>query len=162
MTMILLRANRDLLALAQELERGRGERAAGVIARTEPGVDYLWDEALQCYCSRDVLTGKSSGFVTNGSFLSFYGGVRNELRERPMLAHLERIAGRVKYLVPSLDPEDRGFDSIRYWRGPVWAVMNYMIGTGLADAGHKSWGERIRSDSRALIEGAASTNPSVR
>ena len=155
MTMILLRANRDLLALAQELGRtDAAKELEGYIARTEAGIDYLWDEALQCYCSRDVITGKSSGFVTNGSFLSFYGGVRNELRERKMLAHLERIADRVKYLVPSLDPEDRGFDSIRYWRGPVWAVMNYMIATGLADAGHKSWAERIRSDSRALIEGA--------
>jgi Trehalase len=155
MTMILLRANRDLLALAQELGRTDAvKELQGYIARTEAGIDYLWDEALQCYCSRDVITGKSSGFVTNGSFLSFYGGVRNEPRERKMLAHLERIADRVKYLVPSLDPEDRGFDSIRYWRGPVWAVMNYMIGTGLADAGHESWAERIRNDSRALIEGA--------
>lgn len=152
-TMILLRANRDLLALAQAL--GRVNDAAELqrsIARAEEGVSWLWDERVGAYCSRDVNTGRSSEFVTNASFLSFYAGVRHEARDRRLLAHLDRIAGRAKYLVPSLDPDDPGFDSIRYWRGPVWAIMNYMIGTGLADAGQTSWADRIRADTRALME----------
>jgi glycogen debranching enzyme len=41
---------------------------------------------------------------------------------------------------------------IRYWRGPVWAVVNYMIGTGLAESDHLDHGERVRRDTRALIE----------
>jgi hypothetical protein len=155
MTMILLRANRDLLALAEEL--GRAEEANELrrfIARAEAGIDYLWDEQLDSFCSRDVITGKPSGFVTSASFLSFYAGVHDEVRDRKMLAHLERIADRAKYLVPSLDPEDPGFDSIRYWRGPVWAVVNYLIATGLASAGHLSWADRVRNDTRTLIEHA--------
>ena len=155
MTMILLRANRDLLAIAEELgHRQAADELRSFIARAETGIDYLWDEQRESYCSRDVITGRSSGFVTSASFLSFYGGVRHDARDRKMLAHLERIAGRAKYLLPSLDPEDSGFDSIRYWRGPVWAVVNYLVATGLADAGHVSWADRVRDDTRALIQGA--------
>ena len=44
--------------------------------------------------------------------------------------------------MPSLDPEDPGFQMIRYWRGPVWAVVNWMIGTGLAEAGHADRADR--------------------
>jgi hypothetical protein len=68
-----------------------------------------------------------------------------------VLAHLDRIAGRVKYLVPSLDPDDPGFDSIRDWRGPVLAVVNYMVAHGLADAGHKDLGHALRNETRTLI-----------
>ena len=153
MAMILLRANRDLLALAEELGlRAEADELRRFIARAEAGVGYLWDEQRESYCSRDVITGQSSGFVTSASFLSFYAGIQDEPRDRKMLAHLERIGKRAKHLVPSLDPEDPGFDSIRYWRGPVWAVVNYLVATGLADAGHTSWAQRVRDDTRKLIE----------
>lgn len=155
MTMILLRANRDLLALAEELGRAaEAEELRRFIARAEVGVSYLWDDQIESYCSRDMITGRSSGLITNASFLSFYARVPDDARDRKMLAHLERMARRVKYLVPSLDPDEKGFEPIRYWRGPVWAIVNYMIGTGLADAGHASWANRLRSDTRALIENA--------
>ena len=153
MSMILLRANRDLLDLAQRL--GRTEEAnelRDIIATAERGIDWLWDEVKNCWCSRDLLTGRSSGFVTSASFLSFYAGIRDDAKDAAMLAHIERIGAAVRYLMPSLDPEDPGFQMIRYWRGPVWAVVNYMIGTGLAEAGHDHWAERVRGDTRALIE----------
>jgi mannosylglycerate hydrolase len=153
MTMILLRANRDLLALAESL--GLAAEAAelrGRLAQAQAGVSYLWDEEAGSYCSRDTITGLSSGIVTSASFLSFYAGIRDERRDRRMLAHLERMAQRVKYLLPSLDPDDPRFDSIRYWRGPVWAVVSFLAATGLAEAGEKGWADRIRGDARALIE----------
>jgi hypothetical protein len=155
MTMILLRANRDLLALAEALGRKReAVELRDLIARAERGVSWLWDEKVGAYCSRDVRTGRSSGLITSTSFLSFYAGIQDEARDQRMLAHLERLASRVRYLMPSLDPDAPGFDPIRYWRGPVWAVVNYLIGSGLSAAGHTEWGERIRSDTRELMQQA--------
>ena len=154
-TMLLLRANRDLLALAETL--GRKAEAGELrldIARAEVGISWLWNEQVGAYCSRDVISGESTGIVTSASFLSFYAGIRNDARDHRLLAHLERIAGRTKYLLPSLDPGHPAFDSVRYWRGPVWAVINYLVGQGLLEAGHTHWGERVRSDTRELIERA--------
>lgn len=150
MSMILLRANRDLLALAGKLGRD-GSEIAGWIARAEAGINWLWDEATNTWCSRDVLTGRFSGFVTSASFLSFYAGIADPAKNAAMLDHVARIAGKVRYLMPSLDPEDPGFQMIRYWRGPVWAVVNWMIGTGLTEAGHDNWGGKVRADTLDLI-----------
>ncbi len=150
MSMILLRANRDLLDLAGQLGRD-GTEIAGWIARSEAGIGWLWDETAQTWCSRDTLTGRPSGFVTSASFLSFYAGLADPAKDAVMLAHIERIAGKVRYLMPSLDPEDSGFQMIRYWRGPVWAVVNWMIGTGLAEAGHAAWADKVHRDTLDLM-----------
>ena len=152
MSMILLRANRDLLALAEVL--GRDTEAAELrtaIATAERGIGWLWDAQRATWASRDVLTGRFSGHITSASFLSFYAGLRDPEKDAKMLANMERIGAKVRYLMPSLDPDDAGFQMLRYWRGPVWAVVNYMIATGLAEAGHADWAKRVRDDTIALI-----------
>jgi hypothetical protein len=153
MSMILLRANRDLAALAAEL--GKAEEAAeieGWVALAEGGIGWLWNDEVGAWCSRDLLTGRSSGFITSASFLSFYAGLSDEPRDSAMRAHFDRIGKLVDYLMPSLDPADPGFQMIRYWRGPVWAVVNYMIGTGLGEAGDAERSAKVRRDTLALIE----------
>lgn len=152
MSMILLRANRDMADLARSL--GRTEHAAeldALVAKAEHGIGWLWDDDKNCWCSRDLLTGRSSGFVTSASFLCFYAGLRDPARDSAMIAHFDRIASKVRYMVPSLDPEDPGFQMIRYWRGPVWAVVNYMIGRGLLEQGHATQGRRVHDDTRAMM-----------
>lgn len=152
MTFILLRANRDLLKLANALgEAVAAQEIQGWLDLAPAAGDYLWNEALQAYDSRDVITGKHCGALTSASFLSFYGGVRHPERDKIMLGHLERIAGKVSRLMPSLDPDDPRFEPMRYWRGPVWAVVNYLIGSGFADEGLADWGERVRKDTGQLI-----------
>lgn len=152
MSMILLRANRDLLWLAELLGRtSEADELRAMIATAEAGLDFLWDGEKRCWCSRDMITGRASGFITSASFLSFYAGISDAEKDAATLAHIERIAARVRYLMPSLDPDDPGFQMVRYWRGPVWAVVNWMIGTGLAEAGHERWATKVRLDTLDLI-----------
>jgi hypothetical protein len=151
MSMILFRANRDLAHLADEL--GKPEEAAeirGWIEIAERGIGWLWNQEAQAWCSRDLMTGRSSGFITSACFLSFYAGLHDPKRDAAMLEHFDRIASIVDYVMPSLDPADSGFQMVRYWRGPVWAVVNYMIGIGLAEV-RDSRAAKVRQDTLDLI-----------
>jgi glycogen debranching enzyme len=152
MSMILLRANRDLAALADELRNpDAAAEIRGWVARAEQGIGWLWNDEVGAWCSRDLLTGRSSGFITSASFLSFYAGLHDAERDVATLANFDRIAGMVEFVMPSLDPADPGFQMIRYWRGPVWAVVNYMIGTGLAEFGDEGRAGRVRADTLELM-----------
>ena len=153
MSMELLRANRDLLVMAQAI----GDQVViaeleARIALSEAGMDWLWNEEAGAYCSRDATTEESSGLVTNASFLAFYAGVGNAAQRARLIAALKRITGSATYLLPSLEAGSRAYDHKRYWRGPIWLVVSYMVAQGLAEAGHGEWAERIRCDSASLIE----------
>ncbi|MCJ9430472.1 MGH1-like glycoside hydrolase domain-containing protein [Kordiimonas marina] len=153
MTMILIRANRDLLALAEALGHDAdAEKLRARIANAEKGVAWLWNDEVGAYCSRDMITGKSSGMITSASFLGFYAGVVSTSQRSLLIGHLERIGRKISYMVPSLDPDHKEFDPIRYWRGPCWAVVNFLVATGLANEGLNDWAERVRLDTGALIE----------
>jgi len=152
MSMILLRANRDLAVLADELVKpAEAAEICQWIDRAERGIGWLWDRQLGAWGSRDTLTGRFSGFVTSASFLSFYARLSDEHRDATIRSHFDRIGSAVEFVMPSLDPDDPGFQMIRYWRGPVWAVVNYMIGIGLAEAGDSARAERVRNDTLELI-----------
>lgn len=153
MTMILIRANRDLLALAQALgDQPVVQELEARIELSRRGCDWLWDEQLGVYGSRDLVDGAHAALVTSASFLAFYADVGSQAQRARLIERLTALADEVPYLVPSLAPGSRTYNPVRYWRGPVWLVMNALIARGLDEAGEAALASRIRRDSRALIE----------
>ncbi|MEE4118538.1 MAG: hypothetical protein V2I65_05950 [Paracoccaceae bacterium] len=146
MTFILLGACRDLAVLGQELGRDVAEIEQWV-ATLETGAESLWNPAIGAYDGRDLTTGAFAGALTNASYLCWLGGVDDER----MLAKFDGMLGRVPYPVPSLDPADTRFDARRYWRGPTWAIMNALIGLGLAARGHEAQARTLRRRTAQLI-----------
>ena len=145
-TFILLRANRDLTALGIEI----GEDVEELRSWTrilEQGAGKLWNSELESYDSFDSRNRKWCGRVTSAAFLCWYAGVDDDR----MLRQFERIARNANYIIPSQDPASEGFDRLRYWRGPVWPMMNMMIATGMRDAGHTSQAEELRRSTSSLL-----------
>lgn len=151
-TFILMRADRDLKALAEVL--GLEESAKEIdtwLYHAREAVDYLWSEDLGAYVARDMRTGKHATGVSSVSFLSYYAGMTTPGRDAKLQTTLRRIFKATPYALPSFDPEHTKFDSKRYWRGPVWAVVNYLIARGLSEYGFQPESDRIRTDTRRMI-----------
>ncbi|WMS44959.1 trehalase family glycosidase [Acuticoccus sp. MNP-M23] len=153
MTAILARAETALATLAEAA--GRLDLAAKANERAQAlraGMDRLWSDEVAAYTTRDVRTGKRGTAVSAASFLGFLAGGLPPERAAALNAHFDRMAEACRYMCPSWDPAAPDFDEKRYWRGPVWLVVNWLIAMGLAERGDAARAERVRADSAALVK----------
>jgi len=149
----LQRASEDLAALAERF--GTAEERREIADRIElgrKGFDRLWHEEDGRYYNLDT---RGDGLVrvgTSAGFLPLYAGAASQARAGRMAADLKRWGEMVDYLVPSTDPAAPKFERQRYWRGPVWFVVNYMIAEGLSRYSHADLADRVRRDTARLVE----------
>jgi glycogen debranching enzyme len=87
---------------------------------------------------------------THAGFLAFWAGCGDVA----LAQRLEAWIAKAPHAIASVTPDHPRFDSKRYWRGPIWAIVNFMIAEGLGEAGHAALTRRIRADTCRLIETA--------
>ncbi len=149
---ILIRSSSDLAELAQALgehgleARARQQAAAGVAA-----LERLWSEELGQYRCFDRAVSRFVESPSVGGILAAFADI--PLARRKALAkRIADLGERAQFVVPSHDPATSVYDGKRYWRGPVWLIVNYMIADGMARSGDHATLRRIVDDSLRLIE----------
>lgn len=155
MTAFLVRANRDLLAMLDKYlpeDTASIERLQNHVKTLEQGWENLWNPTVNAYTAYDPVEQRHVDSVSAASFLASYAGIHHDAHHGPLMDQFDRIGKIAKFMVPSFDPEHADFDAKRYWRGPVWHVVNYCIGVGMSEIGDHDRAERIRSDSAKLVE----------
>ena len=156
---ILLRANRDLLKVAKLLKLdAQTAELEQLVAHGMDTSDYFWNDAIGAFTARNVRTGEFSNGFSSASALCFYAGAGSEYQRNKTIDNITRVAGRVKYLMPSWDPDAVQYDPQRYWCGPVWPQMNYIISTGLQEQGYSTLADSIRQDMARLLKNQVSTS----
>jgi hypothetical protein len=148
---ILIRSCADLADLADAL----GEPALAAVNRERAAkglsaLDRLWSDRHGQYLCFDRASGKPVESSSIGGLLAVFAAVP-PTRAQAVARRIEDLAAEITFIVPSHDPADPHFDSKRYWRGPVWLVVNYMIADGLDQAGETVIANRIRQSSLKLI-----------
>ena len=149
---ILIRSCADLAKLAAIL--GEDSLAAKAQKQAEDGLaalETLWSDAHQQYLCLDRAVGELVDSLSVGGLLAAFAPLPAK-RITALAARLDEIGKQAKYLVPSHDLNDVKFDQLRYWRGPAWLIVNYMIADGMKNAGQNEMVSRIRNDSLQLIE----------
>ena len=145
-TLILIRANRDLAALAEVLGEDPAEPLAWADA-LEAALPGIWNPALSAYTARNLRTGEFANAISSGAALGWLAGVNNSDMDDTLI----QMWDKVRYGIPSNDPGASTFDARRYWRGPSWPVVNALIALGLREAGRSGDEARLRRETADLI-----------
>jgi glycogen debranching enzyme len=150
---LLVQSNRDLAAIARLLGDDP-EPFESWAEQTAAGVDgKLWDEEAAVYVDYDVTAERRVGVRTAAGLAPLHAGIPNDERARRMIAVLAGSRVEVDdargWAVTSLAPDDPGFMPTRYWRGPIWPILNWTLQSGLDRYGYRDLAAQVR---RALID----------
>lgn len=150
---VLLRADEDLAWLAERFGDAEVASAArGWFLRGREAFQTLWDEENSIYRSLDQRSGRLVPAKTAATFLALYAGVVPNHRLTALLQTYDRWIETVRYGVPTMSAKDDRFDSKRYWRGPIWPHINFMVADGLSRHGYRERASRIVRDTSELVE----------
>jgi len=155
---ILYRADEDLRALIVSLGEPTDE-IDGWLHRVQHSFDKrFWDERAGLYYDYDVRSGKPIPVNTASTFLPLFAGLpTREQAQRLVDGHLldpveYAPKGDVRHWVTTTAKTEPTWEARRYWRGPVWVIMNWFILDGLKRYGYDELAETIRQDTLHLIE----------
>lgn len=153
---ILVAANEDLQRIAGVARAPDDERdeIAGWIARGRQGLAARWDADLRLYLDFDIRAGATVPVRTVAGFAPLIGGGLPPARRAELLATLDSPAflghPDLRWPVPpSTSPNDPGFRPRRYWRGPTWPVVTWLLWWALRRDGET---ERARRLLRAALD----------
>ena len=150
---ILHRGTRDLLALChqQGIENEKTQYLEHRLTLTEQAIDSLWNPQTRMFHSKDTLAGTLCEARTSAGMLPFFAGLVAPQKREDLVNELDHWLTLSPYALSSTHPEDPCYEPQRYWRGPIWLHINWMIVVGLKDYGYTSQAEHIRQASRELL-----------
>jgi putative isomerase len=93
----------------------------------------LWDDESGIYRDKYTNTGQFSGHLAPTNFYPLLSGIpTQEQAERMIKEHFmnpEEFYG--EWMIPSIARNDAGYPDNSYWRGRIWAPMNFLVYMGL-------------------------------
>jgi hypothetical protein len=155
---ILHRADEDLRALAVELGQPTGEIDNWLSLMRMNFNPRFWEPETGLYFDYNMRSRKVISVNTASTFLPFFAGLPSqEQAERLVKEHLlnpDEYApgGEVHHWVTTTSKTEPAWEARRYWRGPVWIILNWLLIDGMRRYEFAELAERIRQDSLALLE----------
>jgi glycogen debranching enzyme len=154
---VLAAAEADLVWLWSELGE-RGERASAAATRLRTGLAGLWDEEEAAYKELDLHTAEGVSAGTVGELMPLYASVPNAAQARRLFDEALWAPTRfgpspeAPLAVTTVSKSSADFDPRRYWRGPVWINVNWLLIRGLERLALRDEAEELRRMTLRLVD----------
>ncbi|MFF3438718.1 trehalase family glycosidase [Streptosporangium sp. NPDC002721] len=144
---LLIASEHALAAIARVVGADEEAHRLRAGAATAALLDRLWDPAAGIFLPRDLVTDEPiSGYGVSGLVPLIVPGLPEDVAAalvRTALGPRFRL-GEVR-LVPSYDLTAEEFDASRYWRGPSWFNMAWLVHRGLVRHDEAATAGRLRA-----------------
>ena len=128
--------------------RERADAVTGAIRRK------MWDEASGLFYSYDAKGGRQLTTSTVSSLMPLMAGVATQEQAARLISHLSDPAEFwTNTPIPSTAANSPAFNPLRYWSGPSWPVMNWLVYYGLRERGSPLAEELRLRTLRMIAEG---------
>ena len=151
MNAVLIKSNDSLIKMGERFGFDTGEVKEWQSQSRKAFSEKLWNSNLETFVPYDLRAGEQMQFKEIGSYVSLFAQSATEEQAHKLNSKLSALHDKGFYLCPSFDVESEWFDSKRYWRGPVWPQMNWMIYHGLLKYGYKDTARIVKSDIIELV-----------
>ena len=123
------------------------------LERAEEAMETLWNPDTGIYENRDAVTGAFSHRISPTNLYSLSSSKVTEEKKRSMsekyLCEPSELGG--DFMLPSISRSDPAFPDQDYWRGRIWAPMNYLVYEALTAAGMEREMELLAESSRRVL-----------
>jgi len=150
---IFIKACKDLYKIAVYLNRDDTYSTLEYwIRHYSYNSNKLWNNNVNAYSSFNIKTNKLHGCISCASMLYAYADIGNVEQRKYMIQHSKRILFYTKYGFPSYDPLQTRFNQKKYWRGPIWCIINFMLSIGFINTREIELAKKIKDNTLQLIE----------
>lgn len=149
---ILIRANQLLKQIADDIGETLPSDITHAMRVAPHALETLWDDDTQQYYNRNEVTGELIKIPTISTFLPLYAEVLPTERVDMLLGQLnDPDAFNAAFPIPSTPLNSPYFRPNRYWQGPTWINMNWLIIDGLQRNGRIKEAEQLRKQTVELV-----------
>lgn len=148
---LLISSNQSLINIGRQLNLDTGKIEEWQQQSKRAYDLKFWSEALGTYTGYDLRQQKQLPYWEIGGTAALFAHIPSADKTARIVDYLKALSTKEYLIVPSFDVSHEFFDSKRYWRGPVWPQMNWLIYHGLRGYGYIDLADTVKQNILELV-----------
>jgi neutral trehalase len=149
---VLIRANEILKDIAKQIDEDIPATTLSSMNMATKAINELWDDETGMYYNRNFILHDFIAEPTIASLMPLYTGVISHAKAKRIVELLRNPNHYgTKFGVPTVPLSSPDFDERRYWQGPAWINMNWLMIDGLKRYGFNDEASKLRQSSLELV-----------